>query len=119
NGLLKLASGELVDAQYGDRQGKSAAFEILGWEGVEIRMDPNARPSERTIENSLEYVLLAAAELRDEARWRETITQTEGKRTPNPPEAVDLAPSRLVAGLMSGQGRVRAFRQLAGGIVNW
>ena len=76
SGLLKLASGELVDAQYGDERGKGAAFEILGWEGVEIRMDPNVRAGEKTIENSLEYILLEAAADRDETRWKENPAES-------------------------------------------
>lgn len=118
SGMLKLASGDLVDAQYGDRRGKAAAFEILGWEGVEIRMDPNVRASERTIEKSLEYILLEAAAHRDETCRKEEHARID-EETPRLPESVELVLSRFALDLACGSAGTESFLQALGKALKW
>ncbi len=119
NGSLMIVSGELVDAQYGDQRGKNAAFEILGWEGVEIRMDPNVRASERTIDHSLEYVLLEAAAHRDEVCREEERAGASEDSSREHPEPVDLVVSRLALELASGAAGIESFLQTVGRTLNW
>ncbi len=118
SGLLTLASGELVDAQYGDRRGRAAVFEILGWESVEIRMDPNVRASEKTIEKSLEHILLGAAAHRDETCRKEGSVPVDEETSP-PPEPVELVLSHLVMDLAGGTAGIESFLQAVGKTLKW
>jgi CheY-like chemotaxis protein/GAF domain-containing protein len=119
DGLLRLDSGELVHAQCGDRRGITAAFQILGWEDVTIQLDAGARLGERTIDRSLEYVLLAAAELRDEVAWKNAREQHAEDTIAAVTEAVDVAFSRLVLEFTSRPAGVQSLLRAVSETLKW
>lgn len=67
-GLLYFQNGELMDAEFGSRQGMDAALEIIAWEETDIRIDNVCKVKEKRIAESLGHVLLESCRLKDEQR---------------------------------------------------
>lgn len=108
-GRLKLASGELVDAEHAETRGRDAAFEILGWEDVEIRLESILRPNERTIDAPLELVLLEAAERRDEQRGAAEPAEIAVESEDPGREPIELTVSRLAMAFTSRSGGIESL----------
>jgi len=66
-GYLYLQGGTLLDAETEDLQGEPAAYQIVAWEDAEIEMDSVCRKQERKVQASLEFILMEAFRLKDEA----------------------------------------------------
>lgn len=66
-GELHFRDGELVDARLDDTAGLEAAYAIVRWERVDVRVMPHRPSHRRTIETSLHHVLLEGHRLADEA----------------------------------------------------
>ncbi|HVZ37513.1 MAG TPA: DUF4388 domain-containing protein, partial [Polyangiaceae bacterium] len=66
-GYLHLADGELVHAETGGLSGEAAAFEILSWENGEFKSCTRTLAPGRTVQSSLQQLLLRLAQRTDEA----------------------------------------------------
>lgn len=74
-GELHFRDGELVDARLEDSAGLEAAYAIVRWEPVDVRLLPHRDDGRRTIDASLHHVLLEGHRLADEeARGAGTAT---------------------------------------------
>jgi CheY-like chemotaxis protein len=67
SGYLFIHQGELCDAQTDRLQGEAAALDIVTWEDTEIEMDGICRRGSKKIASSLEFLLMEAFRLKDEA----------------------------------------------------
>ena len=93
-GYLFLQGGNLVDAEYGDLSGESAANRIVCWEKAEIEMDNLNTRQDGTIKSSLESILLNAHTLKDEQQHakEEQVHDTEQETVePTPVERASPA----------------------------
>ncbi len=66
HGALFFTRGTLVDAVTGTKTGLDAAIEILTWDNVQLRIEYVPHHRERTIKNSIAFLVLEAARKRDE-----------------------------------------------------
>ncbi|OHB25884.1 MAG: hypothetical protein A2X84_05210 [Desulfuromonadaceae bacterium GWC2_58_13] len=66
-GYLFIHQGELCDAQTDLLQEEAAALEIVTWEDTEIEMDGICRRRGKKIASSLEFLLMEAFRIKDEA----------------------------------------------------
>ncbi len=65
-GYLYIRRGELLDAEIVGLSGEAAALEIVTWENAEIEMDGICQRNQVVIKRSLEYILIAAFQRKDE-----------------------------------------------------
>ncbi len=65
-GNLYFKNGDLMDANTGNLSGTDAAFEILGWENVEILMTNSCAITEQKIHEPLGFILLEGSRRQDE-----------------------------------------------------
>jgi hypothetical protein len=66
-GYLHLADGELVHAETGQASGEAAAAEILSWETGEFKSCARPLASSRTVNSSVQSLLMRMAQASDEA----------------------------------------------------
>jgi len=66
-GYLYLLGGALLDAETGGLQGEQAAYQIIAWDDAEIEMDNICRKQEKKVDASLEFLLMEAFRMKDEA----------------------------------------------------
>ncbi|PLX79323.1 MAG: hypothetical protein C0616_11745 [Desulfuromonas sp.] len=66
-GYLFIDRGSLIDAETGTLAGEAAATEIVAWDNTEIEMDNVCRRKSRVIESSMEFLVMEAFRLKDEA----------------------------------------------------
>ncbi|TYP00163.1 uncharacterized protein DUF4388 [Geothermobacter ehrlichii] len=81
-GYLYLRGGELIDADTKDRSGEQAALQIVAWDEAEIEMDDICRRQQKRVDASLEFILMEAFRLKDEAARNAAET---GGETPESP----------------------------------
>lgn len=101
-GYLFIEKGELLDAQTDRLQGEAAALEIVTWEETEIEMDSVCRRRTKKISSSLEFVLMEAFRMKDEASAPpEMVAQANASAAQNqlniPPAEPAAAPPRRKA----------------------
>ncbi|MCP4371893.1 MAG: response regulator [Deltaproteobacteria bacterium] len=72
-GYLHFDNGNLIDAETGNLIGMGAAFEILGWDEAEIKIQDLAT-KERRIQASLIKILLEASKANDESKKNDSGT---------------------------------------------
>ncbi|GAB4175454.1 MAG: hypothetical protein Tsb0017_26820 [Geothermobacteraceae bacterium] len=92
-GYLFVRGGELVDATTGEKDGEAAALDIVTWADAVIEMDPVCRRQTKVVEASLEFLLMEAFRLQDEANMpatEEPDAAKEGKTAPAKPPTPDL-----------------------------
>jgi twitching motility two-component system response regulator PilG len=86
SGYLHLKNGQLIDAEVNDLTGDSAAIEMLGWKGTEIRIE-EFNSNRRTIHAPLMQMIIEAAKVIDErgdaasrhdSVFNEAVTLAEG-----------------------------------------
>jgi len=66
-GYLFIQQGELIDAQTERESAEAAALEIVAWDDTEIEMDNTCRRQLKAIGSSIEFLLMEAYRLKDEA----------------------------------------------------
>ncbi|MGW8192744.1 MAG: response regulator [Desulforhopalus sp.] len=93
-GYLHLLDGELIDADFADLHGESAANRIVCWEKTEIEMDNWCQRQEGSIRNSLESILLNAHRLKDEDDNHPALHQDGTMKTFNPAEQEKAVPGK-------------------------
>ncbi len=69
-GLLHVLDGQLFDAEAGPLIGLAAAYEILRWTDARMKMLPLTPNRPITIQDKIEFVIMEAARLSDEAKLR-------------------------------------------------
>lgn len=101
-GTLWLEQGRLIDATQGDVQGSAAALRMLTWTNPDITLQPYQRSREPRITEGLNFLLMEAARLRDDAESEEPELRGNARATlgmvdaPSP-SPVELATERTVA----------------------
>lgn len=80
-GYLFVRQGELLDAETGSLKGETAALQIVAWDNAEIEMDNVCRRTEKTIDSSIEFVLMEAFRLKDESAHEEATAAAESANT--------------------------------------
>lgn len=83
-GFLYIHQGELLDAELEELSGKVAALELVVWEDVEIEMEDTCWRHKKTINCSMEHILLDAFQRKDEQMHRAGKVQQDsfGKVSP-------------------------------------
>jgi CheY-like chemotaxis protein len=121
-GYLFIRQGELFDALTREEQGKTAALDIVAWDDAEIEMDNVCRRTKKAIDASLDFILMEAYRIKDEANrppdepLSEVAEAERGEEGPSAEPPATAAPQGrvsepevpLVATLRSLQG-VRSF----------
>jgi hypothetical protein len=87
SGAIYFRNGEIVHAEQGSRSGEEAFYQLIRWPGGRFAMENNAAAPNRTIENSVSYLLLEAHRLMDEDNG------PEGAQSPAKPPAEVKTPS--------------------------
>lgn len=67
-GLIYFRDGQVVHAEQGGKLGQDAFVEILEWPGGTFDVEPNLLPGTRTIQKTLEHLLLDSHRVLDERR---------------------------------------------------
>jgi hypothetical protein len=70
-GILSLADGEIANASLEAMEAEASIYEMLNWQGVQIRIQPREATDELSLNLPLEHILMEAARLADEQLWRE------------------------------------------------
>ncbi|MGQ9778086.1 MAG: response regulator [Thermodesulfobacteriota bacterium] len=65
-GHLYFQKGRLIDAETGGLQGKEAAYEIIGWDPVEIEIEGTCKKKKINIDSNLTHILMEGLRLKDE-----------------------------------------------------
>ncbi|MBC2716436.1 MAG: response regulator [Desulfobacteraceae bacterium] len=65
-GVLFFRNGELMNARFGDKQGKDSAYEILSWSNVSLSIEHDCVFQEKIIQGDLQAILLDAMRMKDE-----------------------------------------------------
>jgi len=65
-GTLYFDKGALIDADSGSLHGEDAAYEIVAWDGVEIKIENALRRKKRNIKLSLNHILMEGFRRKDE-----------------------------------------------------
>ena len=66
-GVFLFHNGDLMDARVKDRQGNTAAYEILAWDSVTFSIQDECAITEKKIEGELQAILFDAMRMKDEA----------------------------------------------------
>ncbi len=67
-GEIDMEDGEVVYVKYGDMEGESAFYEIVGWEDGYFEITTNVKPRKRIIARTLQNLLLDSMRILDEKR---------------------------------------------------
>jgi CheY-like chemotaxis protein len=67
SGLIYIQEGNIIHAEAGAMKGDTALYKLFSFSGGDFSLRPYAEPPERTIEGSWEFLLMEAAQRRDEA----------------------------------------------------
>src|ERR1044071_3298706 len=67
HGLIYICDGNIIHAEAGAVKGESALHKIFSLAGGDFSLKPYAEPPERSIEGQWEFLLMEAAQKRDEA----------------------------------------------------
>jgi CheY-like chemotaxis protein len=78
-GVLVLQEGELVNARTGTKEGEEAAYEIISWPNPEIEMGTIVKKQARSINTSLDQLLLDAHQILDERIRDESLSPDRPK----------------------------------------
>ena len=65
-GVLFFKNGELMNARYGEKMGKDAAYEILSWSNVSLAIEHGCVFQDKMIAEDLQAILLDAMRVKDE-----------------------------------------------------
>jgi Domain of unknown function (DUF4388) len=93
-GLLYFRDGQIVHAEQGGKLGQEAFVDILEWPGGRFDVEPNLLPGTRTIQKTLEHLLLESHRILDERRAGRVDAATSHEPAPAPAakaSAVDVA----------------------------
>jgi CheY-like chemotaxis protein len=66
-GLIYINDGNIIHAEAGPLKGETALYKLFSFSGGDFSLRPYAEPPERTIEGQWEFLLMEAAQRRDEA----------------------------------------------------
>jgi CheY-like chemotaxis protein len=66
-GLIYISEGAIIHAEAGATKGEGALHKLLGLTGGDFSLNPYADPPERTIDGQWEFLLMEAAQRKDEA----------------------------------------------------
>jgi uncharacterized protein DUF4388 len=92
-GLIFFRDGEIVHAEQGGIVGEDAFVEILGWPGGKFEVEPNVLPGTRTIQKTLEHLLLDSHRVLDERRAGHQAAPPPPAAAPAKPSSVEVARS--------------------------
>lgn len=104
-GAVYFRNGEIIHAEQGALYGEEAFYQLIKWPGGRFAMQNNVAAPNRTIENSVSYLLLEAHRLMDEENG------PEGPATASPKAPVEVKPVSIVSRLcqLSGVSSVAMF----------
>lgn len=67
SGLIYISEGAIIHAEAGALKGEAALYKLFSYSGGDFSLRPYTDPPERTIEGQWEFLLMEAAQKRDEA----------------------------------------------------
>lgn len=118
---LYVANGELIDAEYNDLKGLTAALEIVSWDDAEIEMDGICRRQDDVVHMPLGHLLIEAFRIKDEAaqeiKKNEPGSQALGTTTDPPPFPAAEPPQQSespLARVLNATANVQEFAIFAG-----
>jgi len=65
-GIMYFRDGDLLNAESGDMQGSEAAYSIVSWKNVEIEIENSCSITDKSIEETLGFILLEGCRRKDE-----------------------------------------------------
>jgi predicted regulator of Ras-like GTPase activity (Roadblock/LC7/MglB family) len=68
NGVVYFRDGEIVHAEQGHLSGEEAFYSVMGWVGGTFRSEPKISTTNRTIDQSVGFLILEALRRMDEAK---------------------------------------------------
>lgn len=77
NGVVYFRDGEIVHAEQGKLSGEEAFYSVMGWVGGTFRSEPKISTTNRTIDQSVGFLILEALRRMDEAK----INTPQAERT--------------------------------------
>jgi CheY-like chemotaxis protein len=99
NGQIFIESGNIIHATAGDLTGEKAFQQLLSLNGGQFQLHPFRPPPERTVQGSWEFLLMEAAQLRDENTASAAKPAPTGKEgAPPAPEVKNTVSVRVEAG---------------------
>ena len=78
-GAIYFRNGEIIHAEQGALYGEDAFYQLIRWPGGRFAMQNNVAAPNRTIENSVSYLLLEAHRLMDEENGPDAPPPAAGK----------------------------------------
>ena len=90
SGRIFIQEGAIVHAETGSRQGEAALQSLLSLRGGEFKLEPFQAPPSHTIDAPWEFLLMEAAQKRDEAGGE---AEPEGAPPSPPPTELPVIPS--------------------------
>jgi hypothetical protein len=84
SGAIYFRNGEIVHAEQGTKFGEEAFYQLIRWPGGRFAMQNNVAAPNRTIENSVSYLLLEAHRLMDEENGPEGMNSAGQMPAPAP-----------------------------------
>lgn len=87
-GAVYFRNGEIIHAEQGALYGEEAFYQLIKWPGGRFAMQNNVAAPNRTIENSVSYLLLEAHRLMDEENGPEAIATSP--KAPVPPKNLSI-----------------------------
>jgi CheY-like chemotaxis protein len=89
-GILFFREGELFDARVKDSKGETAAYEIFGWDQVNLSIQNGCAVKKNKIKSELSTLILQAMRRKDETGGRpKTTAAPKRKAPPNQPERIN------------------------------
>ena len=118
-GYLFIRQGELLDALTAQRQGKAAALDIVAWDDAEIEMDNVCRRSGKEIDAPLDFILMEAYRIKDEANRPQASSEeasglapsARGTKEPFQGPTATVAPQGLERGAEPDESLLSAMRR--------
>ncbi len=112
-GRLFFRSGQILDAETGDRSGVDAALEILSWDHAELMFTGICTRKEARIEESLQFLCLEAMRLADEREsGRFPAAETQSAPSAHEMRTDAAAPDRDGVLLDDESGKERSMHRL-------
>lgn len=91
SGAIYISGGAIIHAEAGPLKGPEAVYKLLSLTGGEFNLNPYVDPPERTVDAQWEFLLMEAAQKRDEIPAAEKVEEEIKKPAPPTPPPAPVA----------------------------
>lgn len=113
-GYLFFNKGSLIDAITENINGLDAAHKIISWENVEIEIDNSYKKRKKSIDTSLNGILMEAMRLKDENTVKDRENTHKGHQNNLNTNINNTRPNKLEVSIMSVQEKLKEFAAIEG-----